>query len=92
MSKKKKSEKNSGEQLAIDTEHLSLEEALQRLEDIVAKMDSESIDLEESIALFREGMELTKFCRQQIASAEQKVQEVLEDAEGNLTLEDFENE
>ena len=89
---KKKSPSDEGEQLALEVENLSLEEALERLEEIVNQMDSESIDLDDSIELFREGMELTKFCRQQIASAEQKVQEVLEDADGNLTLEDFDRE
>jgi len=89
---KKKSPSDEGAQLALEVDHLSLEEALERLEEIVNEMDSESIDLDDSIELFREGMELTKFCRQQITSAEQKVQEVLEDADGNLTLEDFDRE
>lgn len=89
---KKKTQSDEGEQLALEVENLSLEEALERLEEIVNQMDSESIDLDDSIELFREGMELTKFCRQQITSAEQKVQEVLEDADGNLTLEDFDRE
>jgi len=89
---KKKTQSDKGEQLALDVDNLSLEEALERLEEIVSQMDSESIDLDESIELFREGMELTKFCRQQISSAEQKVQEVLEDADGSLTLEEFDRE
>lgn len=89
---KKKTQSDEGEQLALEVENLSLEEALERLEEIVNQMDSESIDLDDSIELFREGMELTKFCRKQISGAEQKVQEVLEDADGNLTLEDFDRE
>lgn len=92
MSEKKKSKTASGEQLSLEQGDLSLEQALSRLEEIVASMDSESIDLEESIELFREGMELTKFCRKQISEAEQKVQQVLEDADGNLNLEEFKDE
>ena len=92
MAKKEKSGENGGEQLSLEQKDISLEEALERLEEIVSSMDSESIDLEQSIELFQEGMELTRHCRQQISEAEQKVQQVLEDAEGNLTLEEFGDE
>jgi len=92
MSKKSKSKTTEGEQLSLEQDDITLEKALTRLGEIVATMDSESIDLEDSIELFREGMELTKYCRRLISDAEQKVEQVLEDAEGNLSLEEFDNE
>jgi len=69
----------------------SLESALKRLEEIVSLMDSESVNLEDSIQLFEEGMHLTKYCREQITSTEQRVQKLIEDAQGNLSLEEFES-
>ena len=89
MSKTKKNKSDGGEQLSLEQNDITLEEALTRLEEIVATMDSETIDLEQSIELFKEGMELTNYCRQQITEAEQKVNQVLEDAEGNISLEEF---
>lgn len=92
MRKTDKTEEKESEQTAIDFGDESLESALERLEEIVQKMDSDEIELEESIELFQEGMQLTKFCRAQISEAEQKVQQVVEDAEGELSLEEFDDE
>ncbi len=56
------------------------EEALQRLEAIVEKMESGDESLEESLTLFEEGMTLLSFCKDQLHSAEQKIEEL----SGNL--------
>ncbi|MCF7806002.1 MAG: exodeoxyribonuclease VII small subunit [Candidatus Marinimicrobia bacterium] len=88
----KQSKDQPKQQGELEFEQDSLESALERLEEIVARMDSEDVELEESIELFQEGMQLTKFCRAQISEAEQKVQQVVEDADGNLTLEEFDDE
>lgn len=91
--KKNQPEKNPEvEQTELDLESLTLEKALARLEEIVDLMDSESIELERSIELFQEGMQLTQYCQDQISEAEQKVMKVVEDSKGNMTLEDFEHE
>ncbi len=91
--KKNQSEKNTAvEQTEFDLESLTLEKALARLEEIVALMDSDSIELERSIELFQEGMRLTQYCQDQISEAEQQVMKVVEDSKGNITLEGFEHE
>lgn len=79
------------EQTEFDFQDQSLESSLERLEIIVDKMDSEQVDLEESIALFKEGMALTQYCRKLIDDAEQQVTQLVADADGNLTLDDYEN-
>ena len=40
----------------------SFEEAMERLEQIVAEIESEKLGLERQFELFREGMELARFC------------------------------
>jgi len=93
MGKTKKSgEQESASQTDIDFGEQSLESALERLEEIVNNMDSDEIELDESIELFQEGMQLTRYCREKISEAEQKVSQLVEDAEGELSLEEFENE
>ena len=55
----------------------SFETALAELEKLVAKMESGSLTLEESLAAHKRGLELAKFCQELLARAEQQV-EVLE--------------
>ncbi len=92
--KKKTTEDNSPEtnQTRLEFEQDSLETALERLEEIVAEMDSENVELERAIQLFQEGMKLTRFCREQISEAEQEVKKLVEDVEGDITLEEFEDD
>jgi len=88
---KKKTIKAGEDQAELEFEPESLEKALVRLEEIVTLMDSESIGLEKSMELFQEGMKLSRYCRKEISTAEQKVQKVIEDATGELSVEDLEN-
>ena len=87
----KSTSKNSAEQTSFDFQDQSLESALDRLEEIVDTMDSEQVDLEESIALFKEGMALTQYCRKLIGEAEQQVKQLVEDTDGNITLDEYDN-
>lgn len=69
------------------------EKKLQRLEEIVKKMEEGNLALEESLKLFEEGVTLTKDCQGHLQKAEQKVKILAGmDDEGNPSLEDFETE
>jgi exodeoxyribonuclease VII small subunit len=57
---------------------LKFEEALKALEDIVSKMEKGELPLEESIAYFEQGMQLTRLCESKLAEAEGKVEKLLE--------------
>jgi exodeoxyribonuclease VII small subunit len=89
---KKKADKTGEQQAELEFEPESLEKALLRLEEIVTLMDSESVGLEKSMELFQEGMKLSRYCRKEISTAEQKVQKIIEDATGDLSVEDLEHE
>ena len=55
----------------------SFEESLNKLESIVAKMESGDLKLEDSLKLFEEGMKLTKECNQRLGDIEKKVKQLL---------------
>ena len=61
---------------------LSFEEALERLNDIVAHLESESVSLDRSLELFSEGKRLVEFCQTQLSGAEEKVKTLLKTSEG----------
>ena len=64
-----------------DEKKVSFEEALERLEQIVAQIEGGQVPLEESIEKYAEGMTLLKTCRTILDSAEKKIQ-VLAKGEG----------
>ena len=52
---------------------LQFEEAMQRLQEIVGKLESGEVSLEESMKLFEEGAKLSSQCYQLLDKAEQQV-------------------
>ena len=70
-------------------ENIKFEEAIKRLEEIVEEMEGKDLQLEKSIKLFQEGMELAAFCNSKLDDAEKKVNIVMKNAQGQLTEEKF---
>lgn len=54
---------------------MNVEQALARLEEIVAQLESEEVDLDRSLELFSEGVRLSGICREKLDRAEQIVEE-----------------
>lgn len=52
---------------------MTFEQAMTRLEEIVAILESGSSTLDESMKLFEEGTALTAFCSTSLKQAEQKI-------------------
>lgn len=69
---------------------MDFEKKLTRLEEIVAKMESGDLSLEDSLKFFEEGVKLSRECNSQLTQAEQKVKTLLSvDAAGKANTEDF---
>ena len=68
---------------------ISFEESLERLENLVSKMESGDATLEQSLVWFEEGMDLLKLCQVQLNNAEQKVQELVKKSDGKFELKDI---
>ncbi len=67
------------------------EAALAELEALVEKMEQGELSLEESLAQFERGVQLTRSCQQALQAAEQKVQILLE-KDGKAGLEPFDDD
>lgn len=59
--------------MAKKEEKLSLEEALGKLDETIARLQSEDVSLEESFNLYKEGMDYVKICSETIDQVEKKV-------------------
>ncbi len=68
---------------------LTFEEALRQLETIAEQIERGQIGLEESIDKYEEGMALVKQCRDILSSAEHRIQELQQKADGTLETADF---
>ncbi|HUP48592.1 MAG TPA: exodeoxyribonuclease VII small subunit [Thermoanaerobaculia bacterium] len=65
------------------------EKAFQQLEQIVQRLESEEIPLDESLRLFEEGIGLSRFCHQRLEEVEKKIELILADAKGQPRTEPF---
>lgn len=55
---------------------MTFEQAMQKLETIVHKLEDESLDLEETMKGYEEGIQLSKYCYEQLSQAKQKLEKM----------------
>ncbi|MFD1204406.1 MULTISPECIES: exodeoxyribonuclease VII small subunit [Sporosarcina] len=68
----------------MDKETLRFEEAMSNLEQIVQKLETGDVPLEEAITLYKKGMELSAYCHGKLQDAEQQLISII-DKDGNKT-------
>lgn len=74
-------------------ENLQFEEAIEKLESIIERMESEQIPLEELLKDYEEGTKLLKLCRDRIDGARQKVEKINKElTNGSVILESLEGD
>ena len=56
---------------------LPFKQSMSRLEEIIAALEKNEIELEDAIALFEEGLQLVNSCDSQLKNFENRVQELL---------------
>ena len=59
----------------------NFEAAVERLEEIVQRMEGEALELGESLALFEEGVRLLRLTQEVLDRAEGRVKELLQDGD-----------
>lgn len=52
------------------------EEAFERLDEIVTKLEGGEVALEESLELYAEGMTLVRFCNDKLAAAKERIEKL----------------
>ena len=67
----------------------TIADELTRLEEIVRKLEADDVELDAALALFEEGVARLRAARERLAAADLKVQTVLEEADGELRLQDL---
>ena len=55
---------------------LSFEESIKKLEDIVEHLESGDIDLEKSVELYEQGMNLKKICEEKLKKVENQIKKI----------------
>lgn len=71
---------------AKEPQAISFEEAFTRLEQILERMNSSSISLDESLKLYEEADKLISLCSKRLNEAERKVETLIKNRNGALTL------
>jgi exodeoxyribonuclease VII small subunit len=61
---------------------LSFEQAMERLEKLVAELEGGDLPLERSLRIFEEGVRLVRFCSDRLHAAERRVRELEESPAG----------
>ncbi len=68
---------------------LKFEDALARLETIVAELEKGDLPLNDSLKMFEEGIKLSKTCLKMLDDAERKVEIMVQDKDGKKRVEAY---
>ena len=68
----------------------SFEGYLEQLEEIADELEAGDLPLEEALKKYEEAVKAFRLCQQMLKKAEQRIEVLLRDAEGNLTPQPFE--
>lgn len=66
----------------MEKDSIRFEEAMVQLEEIVQKLETGDVPLEDAILLYKKGMELSAFCHNKLQDAEKQLISII-DKEGN---------
>ena len=60
-------------------ENLSFEESLEKLEEIVNKLENGDVPLDDAIEEFKKAMDLVKICNEKLESAEESIAKIVKE-------------
>src|SRR6185436_5533214 len=75
--------------VSLTVADLTFEQALKRFEEIVEALETENLDLEQSLQFYEEGVNLYRYCNQQLQAAEKRIDILQTKADGTLAAEPF---
>ena len=68
---------------------MTIEEALQKLEQITGKLEKDELPLEEAMTLFEEGLALAAATKEQLDGAKLRIEKAVEQVQGSFSLVPF---
>ncbi len=76
-------------EIPMPKKKLNFEQSLDKLEDIVYKMETEELDIDKSINLYKEGIELAVSCNESLKNYEKEIFVLKQTSEKIFTEESF---
>ena len=70
---------------------MTYEDAVKRIEEIADILENEEVSLEKLIDIYKEGMELTNFCRQSLDTARKEVTVLKKQFDGSFAQCEFDS-
>lgn len=70
----------------------TFEASLNELEKIVKQLEDGDLPLEESLKLFEDGVRLSRECRERLTNAERRIEVLMREADGTVSLESVSKE
>jgi exodeoxyribonuclease VII small subunit len=61
----------------MKTNDISFEDAMEKLEDIVSKLEEGEVPLEKAINYYQDGMKLSKICSDKLEDAQEKMTQIM---------------
>jgi len=72
-------------------ENVPFEATLAQLEELVARLESGELVLDEALRTFEQGVRMTRECQSALTAAQQRVQQLIQRGE-HVVVEDFQSE
>ena len=69
----------------------NFEASLKQLEQLVQQLEQGNLSLQQSMQVFEQGIALTRECQQSLDQAEQKVQILMQDNQGEMVEQPFQS-
>ena len=73
--------------MSSDSKSLSFEEAIEKLESILKKLESEDTPLDQMIDLYEKANVLTNVCKEKLTEANQRMTQLVKNQNNNLSEE-----
>ena len=68
----------------MDMDRLNFEDAMKRIDEIVAKLEDSTLKLDESLVLYEEGVSLVSFCRKKLEEAQRRITCLIPNENGEM--------
>ncbi len=69
----------------MNKKEMGFEEALEKLDDVVKRLELGTESLDKSLELFEDGIALIKLCNEKLDKAEQKIRILTENSDGTVS-------
>lgn len=76
--------KNDSNSQISPSKELNFEQALKRIEEIINRLETGELGLEESLLLFEEGIQLTRLCNKKLKIAERRIEILTKNERGDF--------